>query len=167
MRHQVDGRTFGRRPEQRKALLRGLAGNLIDSERITTTVAKAKELRRVVEPLVTLAKRGDLPARRRAARVLYRGETLSKLFGELAERFKDRPGGYTRMYRIGQRVGDGAEEAIIELIPSEKGTKGKKEKTEAKPKVEAKTTSTSKEPKTAKKATKAAAPKKKKGAAKE
>jgi large subunit ribosomal protein L17 len=139
MRHQVDGRTFGRRPEQRKALLRGLADSLIYSERITTTITKAKELRRVVEPLVTLAKAGDLHSRRRAARVLYRDETLTKLFGELAARFKDRAGGYTRIYRIGQRVGDGAEEAVIELLPPPKGTKAKK--------VEAKGSPTEKETK--------------------
>lgn len=132
MRHRVAGRTFGRRPEQRKALLRGLAGNLIDAERITTTLAKAKELRTVVEPLVTLAKAGSLHARRRAASVLYRNQTVSKLFGEIAERFKDRSGGYTRIYRLGRRVGDGAETAIIELIPGEKKAKPRKKESEAK-----------------------------------
>jgi large subunit ribosomal protein L17 len=134
MRHRVAGRTFGRRPEQRKALLRGLAGNLIDSERITTTVAKAKELRKVVEPLVTLAKTGDLHSRRRAASVLYRKETLQKLFGEIAQRFKDRAGGYTRIYRLGRRIGDGAETAIIELLSSPKESKAKKKDADAKPK---------------------------------
>jgi large subunit ribosomal protein L17 len=151
VRHQVDGKTFGRRPEQRKALLRGLANSLIDSERITTTVTKAKELRRVVEPLVTLGKKGDLPARRRAASVLYRGETLTKLFGELAERFKDRAGGYTRIYRIGRRVGDGAEEAIIELIPSTKAKPKKKETEPSKDKGEVKAKAPAGEAKTAKK----------------
>ena len=132
MSHRVDGRTFGRRPEQRKALLRGLANSLIDSERITTTVAKAKELRRVVEPLITLAKRGDLSARRKAASVLYRSETLTKLFDDLGPRFKDRAGGYTRIYHAGRRVGDGAEEAIIELLSSPKDAKSKKKGIETK-----------------------------------
>jgi large subunit ribosomal protein L17 len=127
MRHRVAGRTFGRRPEQRKALLRGLADHLLDHERITTTVAKAKELRKYVEPLVTLAKKGDLHARRQASSFLYRRETVSKLFSEIADRFKDRVGGYTRIYRLGQRLGDGAHQAMIELIPAPKtGTKGKK-----------------------------------------
>lgn len=151
MRHRVAGRTFGRRPEQRKALLRGLADSLLHSERITTTLAKAKELRRIVEPMVTLAKRGDLHARRRTAGLLYREETLRKLFGELAPRFKDRPGGYTRIYRIGRRVGDGAEQAIIELIPPLKGTKPKKKETETKPKTEVKAKASEKETKPQKK----------------
>jgi large subunit ribosomal protein L17 len=132
MRHRVAGKTFGRRPEQRKALLRGLAGNLIDSEKILTTLVKAKELRKVVEPLVTLAKAGDLHSRRQAASVLYRKESVQKLFGEIAERFKDRKGGYTRIYRTGRRVGDGAETAIIELLQPPKTSKPKKKETEAK-----------------------------------
>ncbi len=132
MRHRVDGRTFGRRPEQRKALLRGLANSLLDAERIVTTLEKAKELRRVVEPLVTLAKKGNLFSRRRAGSYLYRRETLTKLFGEIAERFRDRKGGYTRIYRLGRRIGDGAQKAIIELLrdktaSKEKGEKGSKE----------------------------------------
>lgn len=154
MRHRVAGRTFGRRPDQRKALLRGLAGQLIDCERITTTVAKAKELRRVVEPLVTLAKVGNLHSRRQAAEVLYRKESVQKLFGEIGPRFKDRAGGYTRIYRAGQRRGDGAETAIIEFLAPPKETKAKKAPAKAKGAVKAKATS--------KAATKAEKPAKKK-----
>lgn len=127
MRHRVAGRTFGRRPEQRRALLRGLANALIDYERIETTVAKAKELRRVVEPLITLAKRGDLHARRQAASYLYRKESLKKLFGELADRFRERQGGYTRILHVGRRIGDGAELALIEFLRPEKSKAKKKE----------------------------------------
>lgn len=116
MRHRISGRTFGRRSGPRKALLRGLASHLIDSERITTTVAKAKELRKYVEPLVTLAKRGDLHARRMVAGEVYRKETVQKLFDDLAVRFKDRPGGYTRIMRSNHRQGDGADMAIIEFL---------------------------------------------------
>lgn len=130
MRHRVDGKTFGRRPEGRRALLRGLATSLLEVGRIETTITKAKELRRVVEPLVTLAKRGDLHARRQAAGYLYtkrdkeknrdKPVALLNLFGEIAERFRDRKGGYTRIFRTGRRQGDGAELALIELISGEK-----------------------------------------------
>jgi large subunit ribosomal protein L17 len=171
VRHQVTGRTFGRRPEQRKALLRGLANSLIDAERITTTVQKAKELRKVVEPLVTLGKRGDLWSRRQAASVLYEKDALAKLFGEIAERFKDRQGGYTRIYRIGRRIGDGAEQAIIEFLPSEKSTKSKKKEPEAKAKGEVKAKGQEKAAKPAKKKAKGdeeqATPKKSKATKKE
>lgn len=126
MRHKVNKRTFGRRPEGRKALLRGLATSLVENERITTTVVRAKELRKVVEPLVTLAKRGDLHARRQVAAYLYKNEAVKKLFSELAERFRTRPGGYTRIFRKGFRRGDGAETVIIEFLPAEgsSATKG-------------------------------------------
>ncbi len=127
MRHRISGRTFGRRSGPRKALLRGLASHLIDSERITTTVAKAKELRKYVEPLVTLAKRGDLHARRMVAGEVYRKETVQKLFEDLAVRFKDRPGGYTRIMRSNHRQGDGADMAIIEFLDRKiEKTTGKK-----------------------------------------
>lgn len=126
MRHRVNKRAFGRKPQARMALMRGLATSLVENERITTTVVKAKELRKVVEPLVTLAKRGDLHARRQAAGVLYKSEAVKKLFSELAERFKTRAGGYTRIFRKGFRRGDGAETAIIEFIPDE--NKPKKDK---------------------------------------
>ena len=126
MRHKVQSRTFGRRSGPRLALIRGLATNLITAERITTTVAKAKELRMYVEPLVTLAKRGDLHARRQIAGMVYKKETVQKLFDQLAVRFKDRSGGYTRILKANQRLGDGAPMAIIEFLDR------KTEKTEAK-----------------------------------
>lgn len=116
MRHKVQSRTFGRRSGPRLALIRGLASNLIQAERITTTVAKAKELRMYVEPLVTLAKRGDLHARRQIAGMVYKKETVQKLFDQLAVRFKDRAGGYTRILKANQRLGDGAPMAIIEFL---------------------------------------------------
>ncbi|MCB0308841.1 MAG: 50S ribosomal protein L17 [Bdellovibrionales bacterium] len=157
MRHRTNKRAFGRRPDARKALFRGLATSLVEHERIVTTITKAKELRKVVEPLVTLAKRGDLHARRKVAAYLYKKKAVSKLFEEIADRFKTRPGGYTRIYRQGFRRGDGAETAIIEFLPSEaKSTKTKE------PKVKAKATkkeTTKKAP--LKKATKKATSKKK------
>ena len=115
MRHRSLAKVFGRRPEPRKALFRGLATALLKQERIETTLAKAKELRRVVEPLVTLAKRGDLHARRQAAAFLYTKDVVAKLFADVGPRFKDRQGGYTRIFKIGRRRGDGAEMALIEL----------------------------------------------------
>lgn len=136
MKHQVSSRTFGRRPDQRKALMRGLATQLVEYERIKTTISKAKELRKYVEPLVTLGKRTDLHARRQAGRFLYHRKAVTKLFGELAPRFKDRSGGYTRISRLGRRRGDGAEEALIEFIPVPsdlKATKGKAKKKKASP----------------------------------
>jgi len=116
MRHRIAGRTFGRRSGPRKALIRGLVSNLIASERIVTTVAKAKELRMYVEPLVTLAKRGDLHARRLIAGQVYGKEAVQKLFDDLAVRFKDRAGGYTRIMKSNQRLGDGAPMAFIEFL---------------------------------------------------
>jgi len=116
MRHRIAGRTLGRRSNQRKALFRGLVTNLIESERITTTLAKAKELRRYVEPLITLAKKGDLHSRRLAAGQLYKKEALQKLFSDIAPRFQDRPGGYTRIFKYKVRQGDGADLAMIEFV---------------------------------------------------
>ncbi len=153
MRHRLSGRTLGRLPHQRKALLRGLADELLDHGKIVTTLARAKEVKRYVEPLVTLARRGDLHARRLVLQRLYKRETVAKLFGEIAPRFMNRPGGYTRIYRLGRRRGDNAPQALLEILPSEdkkkaKGTgkakgekKGKvapKAKAEAKPVKEAK-----------------------------
>lgn len=116
MRHQVNKRNFGRQPSQRLALMRGLADQLIQHERIETTLIKAKELRKVVEPLVTLAKREDLHARRQAAAQLYTKESVKMLFDTYGPRFKDRPGGYTRIIRSGFRRGDAAATAIIEFV---------------------------------------------------
>lgn len=122
MRHRKTGRKLNRSAPHRKAMMANMATSLFKHERIQTTTPKAKELRQVAEPLVTLAKRGDLHARRRAARIIRENEVLQKLFGDLAERFKDRPGGYTRIIQIGKRAGDNAPMAIIELVDSSEAT---------------------------------------------
>ena len=119
-------RKLGRTSDQRKAMLRNLATALIVSERIETTEARAKEVRSVVEKLITLGKKGDLASRRNAAKTLRNVEILNedettqtalqKLFGEIAERYAERQGGYTRILKVGPRRGDGAESVIIELV---------------------------------------------------
>lgn len=115
-------RTLGRKTETRMALLRNLATDLIIHERIETTEAKAKELKSVVEKMITLGKRGDLHARRQAASFLYKRETdedesvIQKLFDDIAGRYEDRQGGYTRVLKLGARQGDGAPMAIIEFV---------------------------------------------------
>ncbi len=119
MRHRVAGRKFNRDSAQRKALLRGLATELFKHGKIQTTEAKAKSLRPVAEKLITLAKRGDLHARRQAAARLYDPAVLQKLFGEIAEQYQDRKGGYTRIYKLGPRQGDAAPMALIELVDYE------------------------------------------------
>lgn len=120
MRHRIAGKTLGRRTDQRLALFRGLATSLIETGRITTTLAKAKELRRFVEPLVTLAKKDTLHARRQAAGKLYKKQTVQKLFNEYGPQFKEREGGYTRIYKYKTRQGDGAKLALIEFVQDEK-----------------------------------------------
>ena len=118
-------RKLGRTTDARLALLRNLASDLIVHERVETTEAKAKELRSSVEKLITLAKRGDLHARRQAASFLYvkkdeEGElVLRKLFGEIAERYENKQGGYTRVLKLGPRRGDGANMAVIELVEAD------------------------------------------------
>ncbi|HCV5802006.1 TPA: 50S ribosomal protein L17 [Staphylococcus aureus] len=119
-------RKLGRTSDQRKAMLRDLATSLIISERIETTEARAKEVRSVVEKLITLGKKGDLASRRNAAKTLRNVEILNedettqtalqKLFGEIAERYTERQGGYTRILKQCPRRGDGAESVIIELV---------------------------------------------------
>ena len=133
MRHRVAHRKLGRVTPHRLALLRNLATALFERERIRTTLMKAKELRPYAEKLITLAKRdeGGLHARRLAARDIHDPVVLRKLFETLGTRFADRPGGYTRILRLGPRKGDGAEMAILELLgseykPEKKGEKGKK-----------------------------------------
>ena len=116
MRHRVAGRKLGRNSAQRKALFRNLTTELFRHEQIRTTEAKAKAIRPYAERLITLAKRGDLHARRLAAREVQDPEVLRKLFDELAERYEDREGGYTRIYRLGPRRGDAAPMAIISLV---------------------------------------------------
>lgn len=121
MRHRVAHRKLGRITPHRMALLRNLATALFERERIRTTLMKAKELRPYAERLITLARRDDdrLHARRLAARALQDRTVMKKLFDDLGARFASRPGGYTRILRLGPRRGDGAEMAIVELIGSE------------------------------------------------
>ncbi|MBP2674423.1 MAG: ribosomal protein [Deltaproteobacteria bacterium] len=129
MRHGNDHRKLGRNPGHRKALLKNLMNSLVLSERIETTIPKAKELKRLGDRLITLGKNGTLHARRRAFALLSNKESTDKLFEKLAGRFAGRDGGYTRILRTGYRVGDGAEMAIIEYLPTEEkksAAKGKK-----------------------------------------
>jgi len=116
MRHRVAGRKLGRNSGQRKALFRNLVTELLRHGRIHTTEAKARAIRPKAERLITLAKRGDLHARRLAARDVQDRDTLQKLFGELAERYEGRQGGYTRIYKLGPRKGDGAPVVLISLV---------------------------------------------------
>ncbi len=116
MRHLKAGRKLNRTSAHRKALMRNLATELLARERIQTTTAKAKELRPVAERLITLGKRGTLQARRQALRIVKTKAAMANLFGPLAERYATRPGGYTRIVRIGSRRGDNAEMAVIELV---------------------------------------------------
>jgi large subunit ribosomal protein L17 len=116
MRHNVSGRKLNRTPAHRKMLYRNLVTALFKHERIQTTVPKAKEARIVAEKLITFAKKGDLHSRRMAARKLNEPEVLQKLFAEIGPRYAERPGGYTRIMRMGPRKGDAAEIAILELV---------------------------------------------------
>ncbi len=117
MRHLKAGRKLGRNASHRLALMRNLTRALVEHERIITTVEKAKEARRFVEKLITLAKRGDLHARRQALMRLPDRETVAKLFDDIAPRFKDRPGGYTRVIKRHQRrLGDAGQTAFLELL---------------------------------------------------
>ena len=118
MRHLKQGRKLGRTTAHRRALLRNLATALLEHERIITTAPKAKELRRVADKLVTLGKRGDLHARRQALQVVRSNEVVRKLFNDIAPRFAERKGGYTRILRLGYRPGDAAAMAVIELVDS-------------------------------------------------
>ncbi len=119
MRHRNFGRKLSRNTEHRRALLRNLVTSLILEERIETTVAKAKEARSVAERLITLGKRGDLHARRLAARTCMTPPAVKKLFEDLAKRYAARPGGYTRIVRAGWRRGDGADLAVLEFVGTE------------------------------------------------
>ena len=116
MRHQKSGRKFNRDTDHRKALMRNLCTSLLESGRITTTEARAKELRRWVERLITTAKAQDIAARRLVAAEVTKPEVAEKLFANLVPRLTERPGGYTRIIRKGPRVGDSAPMVIIELV---------------------------------------------------
>jgi large subunit ribosomal protein L17 len=116
MRHRKSGRRLGRNSSHRKAMFRNMATSLVRHELIRTTVPKAKELRRVVEPLITLAKVDGVANRRLAFTRLRDKEAVGKLFTDLGPRFKDRPGGYLRILKIGPRPGDAAPMAIVQLV---------------------------------------------------
>ena len=116
MRHLKSGRHLNRDTNARRALMRNLCTSLLEHGRITTTEAKAKELRRWVERLITEAKADDLAARRRVARDISNEEVADKLFANLMPRLRERPGGYTRIIRRGNRVGDAAPTVVIELV---------------------------------------------------
>ena len=126
MRHQNQGRKLNRSSAHRKALFRNLVLSLIRYERIRTTDAKAKELRRFADRMVTLGKRGDLSARRRAFDFIRSRDAVKKLFDEIAPRFKERNGGYTRVVKFGFRRGDAAPLSIIEFTGGEEKAQGKK-----------------------------------------
>ena len=116
MRHHRAGRKLGRDASHRKALYANLTGSLIEHGRIRTTVAKAKEVRPIAEKMITLARQGDVHARRQALAYLRSQDVVHKLFAEVAPRFADRPGGYSRIVKIGPRQGDAAEMAYLELV---------------------------------------------------
>ncbi|MBP9761323.1 MAG: 50S ribosomal protein L17 [Candidatus Magasanikbacteria bacterium] len=116
MRHQVQKFTLGRQRAERKALLRNLAESLVVHGAIKTTEAKAKALRTVVEPLVTRAKRGTLADRRQIAKVLFTEDAIRKIMHDIAPKYKERPGGYTRIIRMGHRPTDGADVVRIEFV---------------------------------------------------
>ena len=116
MRHRNKGRTLSRTASHKKATMRNMATSLFRHERIETTTAKAKELRPFAERLITLGKRGDLHARRLAGRLIADRQVLGKLFDDIGPRFTERPGGYTRILKLGTRRGDAAEMALIEVV---------------------------------------------------
>ena len=124
MRHGYAHRKLGRTTEHRKALLANLAASLVKHEQISTTLPKAKELKPFMDRLVTLAKKGDLAARRRAISIMRDKDMVKKLFDTLAERYKDRQGGYTRVLKAGFRYGDNAPMAVIELVDRDPEAKG-------------------------------------------
>lgn len=118
MRHRKDHRKLSRTSSHRKALLRNLVTSLFQHERIETTVAKAKEARRLGERMITFAKRGDVAARRHVARFVHGNDVVKKLFDTVAPWYAERNGGYTRIVRVGRRLGDAGETALLELVKS-------------------------------------------------
>lgn len=118
MRHKMAGRKLGRNSSHRRAMLRNLVTSFLEHERLVTTLPKAKEIRPLAEKMITLGKRDTLHARRQVQSYLLSDDVTRKVFDTIAPRFSDRPGGYSRIIRYRNRVGDGAEEAIIELIGS-------------------------------------------------
>jgi large subunit ribosomal protein L17 len=143
MRHRVAGRKLGRKTPHRKMMFRNMVTSLLDKERIRVTLPRAKEIRPLAEHMITLGKRGSLHARRQALAFIKDPGVVSKLFDALASRFAQRPGGYSRIVRLGFRDGDGAQMAILELLGSEfkaktaEGKGGKKAKKSEKEAAEA------------------------------
>jgi large subunit ribosomal protein L17 len=133
MRHLVKGRKLGRTTAHREALLRNLITSFIEKERVTTTLAKAKEARPAAERLITLAKSDTLHARRQALRAVTKEAAVTRLFAEIGPRFVERPGGYTRIVKLDIRKGDGAPMAVLEMVGSEYKKKAKKKKKEKGP----------------------------------
>ena len=136
MRHARSGKKLGRDSAHRKALYSNLAGALIEHGRIKTTVTKAKAVKPLAEQMITLGRRGDLHARRQATAVLRSRDVVHKLFAEVAPLFKDRPGGYTRIVKIGPRPGDSAEMAYLELVAEEYVAKEREARATAAPAAE-------------------------------
>jgi large subunit ribosomal protein L17 len=132
MRHQVKKGMLGRNTAHRRALLRNLVTSFLERERVRTTLAKARETRPIAEKMITLGKRGTLHARRQALAYMTKESAVKKLFDELGPRFKERPGGYTRIVKLDRRAGDGASMAMIELVDAEFKAKAKKKKKETK-----------------------------------
>ena len=128
MRHRHGARKLNRTSSHRKAMFSNMAVSLLTHEQIKTTLPKAKELRRVADKMITLGKRGTLLARRRAPSYLRDNSAVSKLFGALAERYKERSGGYTRVVKAGFRYGDNALMAVIELLDRDPDAKGAEDK---------------------------------------
>jgi large subunit ribosomal protein L17 len=116
MRHNKSGKRLGRNTPHRNAMLRNMVTSLFDHEKITTTDARAKELRKIADRMITLGKRGDLHARRQVLTVIRDKKIVAKLFDQIGPRFKDRPGGYTRIIKVGSRLGDNAPQSIIALV---------------------------------------------------
>ena len=138
MRHLNSGSKLGKQPAHRRAVLRGLVTNLLEHGRITTTLTRAKAARPVAEKMITLGKRDTLQARRQAASYLLVPAVTQKLFSEIAPKFADRPGGYTRIIHAGNRIGDNAKVAILEIVGYEYKEKEKKEKSKKEEPAEAK-----------------------------
>jgi large subunit ribosomal protein L17 len=121
MAHAIAGRKLGRSPDHRLAMFRNQVTDLLRHGKIVTTEAKAKEVRSIAEKVITLGRQGTLHARRRALRVVSDKDVLKKIFDELGPRYADRPGGYTRIVKLGSRQGDGARMAQLELVQEEEG----------------------------------------------
>mgnify|MGYP003462134122 CR=1 FL=1 len=128
MRHQKSGRKFNRTSAHRGAMFSNMAAALIKHEQIVTTLPKAKDLKRIVEKYITLAKRGDMNSRRLAAARMRDDDMVKKLFDVLGPRYKDRQGGYTRVLKAGFRYGDSAPRAVIELVDRDESVKGREDR---------------------------------------